>query len=84
MRRLNIKRALVFGKGISGNGASEALRRCGVNVTLCDDADFERFKQDDYDLTVVSPAIPFNHEVFSWARERGVEIIGELSKRVMQ
>ncbi len=57
--------ALVFGKGVSGDGACYALRQKGVSVTQCDDNDFDLAKNGDYDLVVVSPGVSKSHDIFS-------------------
>ncbi len=78
MRKLNARRALVLGKGVSGKGAAEALSLAGTEYRICDETDFDTVFSDDYDLIVVSPSVEKNHRVFALARETGAEVIGEI------
>lgn len=78
MRKLNARRALVLGKGVSGNGAAEALSIAGTEYRICDETDFDAVFSDDCDLIVVSPSVEKNHRVFALARETGAEVIGEI------
>ena len=78
MWQLNIKRALVLGKGLSGIGAKKALEKQGSIVTLCDEKDFTDAIKGDYDIAVISPSITLKHQIFSWASEKGIEVIGEM------
>ncbi|MBR2989284.1 MAG: UDP-N-acetylmuramoyl-L-alanine--D-glutamate ligase, partial [Clostridia bacterium] len=54
------------------------LTQLGALVETCDDGDFYLYKDKIHDLIVVSPSISLNHEIFKFARERNVEIIGEI------
>ncbi len=78
MRKLNARRALVLGKGVSGKGAAEALSIAGTEYRICDETDFDTVFSDDYDLIVVSPSVEKNHRVFALSRETGAEVIGEI------
>lgn len=78
MRKLNARRALVLGKGVSGKGAAEALSIAGTEYRICDETDFDTVFSDDCDLIVVSPSVEKNHRVFALARETGAEVIGEI------
>lgn len=78
MRKLNARRVLVLGKGVSGSGAAEALRLAGTECLLCDENDFDSVFSDAYDLIVVSPSVEKNHRVFDLAGKTGAEVIGEI------
>ncbi len=78
MRQLNIKRALVLGKGVSGLGAAKALEKSGAFVTLCNETDFMEAIKSDYDIAIISPSITLKHQIFSWAQAKGIEVIGEM------
>lgn len=78
MRNIEAKKALVYGKGISGMGAAAALDKCGVPCDVCDDASFDGINVADYDLIVVSPSIPLTHRIFEKAAAAGAEVIGEI------
>ena len=71
MRKLNARRVLVLGKGVSGSGAAEALRLAGTECLLCDENDFDSVFSDAYDLIVVSPSVEKNHRVFALAGKTG-------------
>ncbi len=81
-----MKTALVMGIQASGMAAQHLLKREGYEVRLYDDnLDFplnvlgkgeEIYK--DLDLVVVSPSIPYNHEVVIECEKRGIQIISEL------
>lgn len=71
------KRILIVGDGISGMGAKYTLKKRGANCIVYNGR--EPFPKDiSYDLIVVSPGIAQENEVFSYARENSVPIIGEL------
>lgn len=72
------KKILILGKGISGLGACEILKRRGAYPVVCDKNDFDIALKDKYDLIVVSPSIPLNHEVFLYAKSTNTEIVGEI------
>ena len=72
------KKVLVYGKGISGLGAKMRLTSIGARVDLCDDNDFKLYSENYYDLIVVSPSIKLNHEIFRFAKNNNIELIGEI------
>lgn len=78
MRKIEAKKVLIYGKGISGIGAKDALIKCGADFTICDDVDFDEKFTGDYDLIVVSPSIALDHKIFGIAKGIGAEIIGEV------
>ena len=73
-----MEKVLIYGKGISGLGAMESLKSRGTCALICDDTDFEKVKDEDYSLAVISPGIDFNHDVYRWANEREIPAISEL------
>ncbi len=73
-----MEKVLIYGKGISGLGAMESLKSRGTCALICDDTDFEKLKNEDYSLAVISPGIDFNHDVYRWANEREIPAISEL------
>lgn len=77
---LNVKSALVIGRGVSGTGASKALERKGVDVTVCDESDYTEKRSRNYDLVVVSPGVRQDHDAFF---RFGDKVIGELELGAM-
>ena len=71
-----MKKALVFGGGVSGKAAAELLRREGAEVTLLD-GDVP-FPADEYELAVTSPGIALDHPWQRAARERRIPVVSEL------
>lgn len=77
-----MKRAIVYGAGMSGMGAQKLLLEKGYDVLLVDDkkavSSEEALKHiDGTSLFIKSPGIPYT-ELVVRAREGGVEIIDEL------
>ncbi len=79
-----MKTALVIGLGISGKSAAGFLERQGFKVLAHDDKQLpEGFKKFDgdftsVDLVVVSPGIPRTHPLYVQAKEKNIEVIGEV------
>lgn len=84
-----MKYVLVVGKGISGTSAARFLRSQGYRVKLVDDEELSELKESEREkflsrlfsgllFVVTSPAIEPNHIVLRLAKERGIEVIGEL------
>ncbi|MBQ7224110.1 MAG: UDP-N-acetylmuramoyl-L-alanine--D-glutamate ligase [Clostridia bacterium] len=73
-----IKKALIFGKGESGQGAYILLKRQCTYVSVCDETDYIYKVTHDLDLIVVSPGISIYHPVFSLAKSLNIPVIGEI------
>lgn len=72
-------KAIVLGKGRSGNAAAELLRREGADVVILDGADVFPPVADAGDaLCVTSPGVPLTHDWQVRARELGIPVISEL------
>jgi UDP-N-acetylmuramoylalanine--D-glutamate ligase len=85
--KLQGRHALVVGLGKSGTAAAQLLRARGATVVGADDkdvaADFEVRRVEPealrgVDLVVVSPGVPLSSSIFTEARARGLQIIGEV------
>lgn len=84
-----MKYVLVIGKGISGKGAAKLLREQGYRVRFVDDDELFELSEKEREkflsrlfcgllFVVTSPGIEPNHILLKLARERGIEVIGEL------
>ncbi|MDO5088722.1 MAG: UDP-N-acetylmuramoyl-L-alanine--D-glutamate ligase [Leptotrichiaceae bacterium] len=80
-----MKRALVFGKGLSGTGAKELLEKKGYEVFLIDDKEgipsskgIEILNNENIEFIVKSPGIPWSAELLQKALERKVRVISEI------
>ncbi len=85
-----MKKAMVYGAGISGFGAKNLLEKRGYEVILVDDRSGLSSKEaidylDEVELLIKSPGIPYT-ELILKAMDKGVEVIGdiELSYRVLK
>lgn len=77
-----IKKAMVFGGGISGIGATKLLEAIGYNVILVDDKvgipSCDGVKMlDEIELFIKSPGVPYT-EIVMKAKEKGIKVINEV------
>ena len=77
-----MKRAIVYGAGMSGIGAQKLLKEKGYEVLLVDDKKAVSSKEalkyiDETSLFIKSPGIPYTDLVMK-AKEAGIEVIDEL------
>lgn len=79
-----MKNAIVFGAGISGNGAKETLEEIGYNVELIDDKvaktsieGIELIEKGNIDIFIKSPGVPYT-DLVKKAVEKGIEIIDDV------
>ena len=87
-----MKTALVMGIQASGISATNLLKQMGYEVRLYDDKlEIENNYRDrgeeiyeNLDLIVVSPSIPFDHQVVKEGESRGIKVISELELGVSQ
>src|SRR5579872_1127760 len=81
-----MKKCLVIGYGISGKAAAAFLREKGNEVVVVDRKpvdegvllDRDDFSLEGFSLVVVSPGVPPTHPLVQRARERRIEVIGEI------
>lgn len=77
------KKALVYGAGVSGNGAKKLLEKLGYTVTLADDKTGIKKEEiipklKEYEIMIKSPGISFKNELVDMAVKEGIEIIDEI------
>lgn len=79
-----MKKALVFGAGVSGVGAKATLEELGYNVTLIDDkvsvpssGGIQMIQEEKIDLFVKSPGTPYT-ELVKLAKEKNIEVIDDI------
>lgn len=72
-----MKKALIIGYGISGQGAEKLLKKLGYDVTVVDQKRGNEDFDEPFDLAIVSPGIPPDHVTLKNMEKRGVEIVGE-------
>ena len=77
------KKAIVYGAGVSGNGAKKLLEKLGYEVTLVDDKIGVKKEEvigklKEYELMVKSPGISFKNELVDMAVKEKIEIIDEI------
>ncbi|MDE3045549.1 MAG: UDP-N-acetylmuramoyl-L-alanine--D-glutamate ligase [Verrucomicrobiota bacterium] len=85
-----MKKKLVIGYGISGRASAALLKARGCEViavdrkagelkadvpVLLDTADLD---WDEFDQVILSPGVPPSHPLVQKAREKGIEVIGEI------
>jgi len=84
---LSGRHALVVGLGKSGDAAARLLRSRGAQVVAADDkelpfeGELRRVVPESLrgiDLVVASPGVPLSLPIFTEARSRGIELIGEV------
>lgn len=80
-----MKNAIVFGMGLSGQGAKELLEKNGYNVFLVDDntgikseEGIKIIDKTNIEFIVKSPGIPWEADLLKKAKEKNVNIISEI------
>ena len=77
-----MKKAMVFGAGVSGLGAYRLLEKIGYDVILVDDKKGVSSKEaleylDEIEIFIKSPGVPYNELVLE-AKRKGIEVIDEI------
>ena len=77
-----MKKAMVFGAGVSGLGGKKLLEKMGYEVILVDDksamSSADGLKSlDGVEIFIKSPGVPYNELVLK-AREMGIKVIDEI------
>lgn len=78
-----MKKAIVFGNGVSGKGAKKLLEHEGIEVILVDDRSGVTSEAalkllDEIQLFIKSPGIPFDNFLVKSALEKNIEVIDEI------
>ncbi len=77
-------KALILGAGISGKSANKLLKKLGYSTYLLDDKKKISYKGlldrllCDLSLLVVSPGVELDHPIVCLAKEKNIEVVGEL------
>ena len=69
-------KGIILGKGVSGKGASELLRKLGVDFEFYEDG--KGVNADEFDFAVKSPGFPPNHFLVRRLKGRKVKVYGEV------
>ena len=77
-----MKKAMVFGAGVSGLGAEHLLKEMGYEVVLVDDKKGITSKEgmaclDEIEIFVKSPGVPYNELVMK-AKEKKIKLVDEI------
>ena len=75
-KKFNNKKVLIAGKGISGQGAEAALKKFGAECKFT--SDLNNLSEFGAELIVVSPGIPTDNPIFTYAEENNISIFGEI------
>ena len=80
-----MKKALVFGAGLSGLGAKELLEKYDYEVFLIDDKQgipssegIKILDSENIEFVVKSPGIPWKAELLKKAEEKNIKVISEI------
>ncbi|WP_300327891.1 UDP-N-acetylmuramoyl-L-alanine--D-glutamate ligase [Fusobacterium sp.] len=78
-----MKKAIVFGNGVSGKGAKKLLEHEGIEVILVDDKSGVTSEAalkllDEVQLFIKSPGIPFDNFLVKSALEKNIDVIDEI------
>ena len=80
-----MKKAVVFGAGLSGHGAKELLEKNGYEVYLVDDKNgipskeaIDLLDKEKIEFIVKSPGIPWKVELLVKAENKNIKIISEI------
>lgn len=81
---VKMRNAIVFGAGVSGNGAKETLENMGYNVELIDDKvaksseeGLKILEENDIDIFIKSPGVPYT-ELIKKAFSKDIEVIDDV------
>ncbi len=69
---------LIYGKGKTGQAVFEFLNEKREKILIRDDFDFVEEDLKDTSQIIVSPGVPFFHQIYKLARKNNIEIIGEI------
>ena len=79
-----MKKAMIFGAGISGNGAEETLKKMGYKTILVDDKialssaeAIEVLNNESIELFIKSPGVPYT-ELVLLAKNKNIEILDDI------
>ena len=80
-----MKNAIVFGAGLSGQGAKELLEKNKYNVFLVDDKNgitsldgIKLIEEKEIEFIIKSPGIPWEVDLLQKAKEKNIKILSEI------
>ncbi len=69
---------LIYGKGKTGNSLYEFCKNRNINAVLVDDNDFSTDLLKKTEKIVVSPGIPFYHQIYKEAKRKKIPVVGDI------
>lgn len=70
---------LIYGKGKTGKSLKDLSDFVNIQAKIVDDSDFSKISNlNNFNKIVVSPGIPFFHQIFKKAKKEKIEIEGEI------
>ncbi len=74
-----MNKILIYGKGKTGNSLKKLAKKHNIDYEIYDDSDFNpEINISKFDKIVVSPGIPYYHQIYNIAEKNNIEIIGEI------
>ena len=70
-------KALILGRGVSGQGAAALLKELGFSFSFYQDGDGEP-NLSVFDFAVKSPGFPINHKILRLLRAKNIPTLGEI------
>lgn len=87
-----MKNCLIVGTGRSGISSAKLLEKKGIKfelysdnkeINVIDDYKVRHDVKEGIDTLIISPGVPIDAPIVSWAKERGIKVIGELELATM-
>jgi UDP-N-acetylmuramoylalanine--D-glutamate ligase len=69
---------LIYGKGKTGQSVYKFCKENSIDCIILDDADFDVSALDKIKEIVISPGIPFYHQVYKEAKKRKIPVISDI------
>ncbi len=69
---------LIYGKGKTGSSLYEFCKNRNINAVLVDDNDFSTDLLKKAEKIIISPGIPFYHQIYKEAKKRKIPVVGDI------